>query len=98
MFNSRDSIDNLHKKIDTLQNTVETLHNKIERLETLLQDDIKPSCNKMGGHIDFVENVYENVQSPLGYIVGRVNYMLGGNTNHVKALPDITPNQSKSGS
>ena len=25
-------------------------------------------CKKMGGHIDFVEEVYDNVKHPLGYI------------------------------
>ncbi len=89
MFPRKESVDELHKKIDVLTNSVEMLHKKIDTLEFLLQNDIKPSCNKMGGHIDFVEHVYENVQSPLGYIVGKVNYMLGGDTKAIKALPDL---------
>lgn len=89
MFSSKETVYELHKKIDNLNNNVELLHKKIDTLETLLQNDIKPSCNKMGGHIDFVEHVYENVQSPLGYIVGKVNYMLGGDTKSINALPDL---------
>jgi hypothetical protein len=89
MFPRKESVDELHEKIDTLTNDIVSLHKKIDTLESLLRDDIKPSCNKMGGHIDFVEHVYENVQSPLGYIVGKVNYMLGGDTNSIKALPDL---------
>ena len=28
----------------------------------------------MGEHIDFVENVYDNVKNPLGYLCNKLNY------------------------
>ena len=31
----------------------------------------------MGEHIDFVENVYENVKNPLGYIYNKLSYVSG---------------------
>ena len=39
-----------------------------------------PECKKMGTHIDFVEQVYDNVKHPLGYICNRVRYYTGGTT------------------
>ena len=35
----------------------------------------------MGNHIDFVENVYDNVKNPLGFICNRVNYFRGQDDN-----------------
>mgnify|MGYP004002195991 CR=1 FL=1 len=29
----------------------------------------------MGQHIDFVENVYDNVKHPLGYITNKIKYL-----------------------
>ena len=31
----------------------------------------------MGSHIDFVEDVYDNVKNPLGFICNKVNYLSG---------------------
>lgn len=100
MFSTKEQIDTLKHKIETLQSDVTSLHSKIDRLESLLQKEVVPSCNKMGSHIDFVECVYNKVQSPLGYLVGKVNYMIGGSptdTQSTHALPDIErPRQDES--
>ena len=32
---------------------------------------------KMGNHINFVENVYENVKHPLGYINNKIKNFMG---------------------
>jgi hypothetical protein len=50
-----------HEKIDSLER-------KIDKLEIKMNEDVLVECKKMGTHIDFVENVYENVKHPLGYI------------------------------
>ena len=28
----------------------------------------------MSDHIDFIENIYTNIKSPLGYICNKINY------------------------
>jgi hypothetical protein len=40
------------------------------------------SCNKMSGHIDFVENVYDNVKNPLGFICNRVSKLIGSDEQY----------------
>ena len=32
----------------------------------MLTEDVKENCDKMAGHIDFIETVYEDVKNPLG--------------------------------
>jgi hypothetical protein len=100
MFSSKEQVEKLEKKVDELQSDITSLHAKFDKLESLLQKEVVPSCNKMGSHIDFVECVYNKVQSPLGYLVGKVNYMIGGSpadTQSTHALPDIErPRQDES--
>lgn len=91
MFSSKEQVEKLEKKVDELQSDITRLHAKFDKLESLLQKEVVPSCNKMGSHIDFVECVYNKVQSPLGYLVGKVNYMIGNSSSNqtAHALPDI---------
>lgn len=91
MFSTKEQVQHLERKVDQLQNDVSQLNTKIDRLEELLRRDVAPSCSKMGDHIEFVECVYKNVKSPLGYLVGKVNYMIGNGPTSPSnnALPDI---------
>jgi hypothetical protein len=36
----------------------------------------------MSGHIDFVENVYDNVKNPLGFICNRVSKLIGSDEQY----------------
>ena len=61
-------IGNTNEKIDSLER-------KIDKLTTRLDEEVLIECKKMGTHIDFIENVYENVKHPLGYICNKFNYL-----------------------
>ena len=50
---------------------------KLDLILKLLEEDVKVNCEKMGSHIDFVEDVYDNVKHPLGFICNKVNYLRG---------------------
>ena len=60
-MDNKDSI-----RLQNLENKIDELEKKIDIILNLLKYDIKENCNKMGKHIDFVENVYDNVKNPLG--------------------------------
>ncbi len=45
------------------------LEKKMDRIIELLERD----CKKMSDHIDFVEQVYDTVKSPLYFIMNKVN-------------------------
>ena len=45
----------------------------------------------MSGHIDFVENVYENVKNPLGYICNKVGSFIGNDSYSLDNIKTIQP-------
>tara|TARA_B110000046_G_C12769138_1_gene304153 strand:- start:117 stop:362 length:246 start_codon:yes stop_codon:yes gene_type:complete len=66
------------QKLDSLEYKLIDLEVKLNKILELLEDDVKPNCNKMSSHIDFVDNVYDTVKSPLGFICSKVS-IIGGN-------------------
>lgn len=66
---------------------------KVDEILYLLKGNIQPNCEKMGSHIDFVENVYDTVKNPLGFLCSKIN-ILGGNQGNY-TLED-TPSQRQS--
>ena len=68
-------------KLDSLEEKINDLDDKLSDILILLERDVKPNCNKMSNHIDFVDNVYDNVKNPLGFICSRVG-KLSSNESH----------------
>ena len=58
----------IEKRLVDLDNKINILDQKIDKILLLLESEIKPDCNKMSSHIDFVDKVYETVKSPLEYV------------------------------
>ena len=75
---NKDDINNAHN----IKNNITILN----KLLSIFEKDIGKNCSKMSGHIDFVENVYDTVKSPLTYICNKVNYITG---NDNVTLEDI---------
>lgn len=76
-FNNKESIRRLETKIDTLTKNLENVNNKLDLIIETLNVDVKEKCDKMGEHIDFIENVYDNVKNPLGYLCNKLNSFTG---------------------
>lgn len=58
------------------------VEDKVDKIIHILEGSLKQNCEKMGEHINFVENVYENVKHPLNYLCNKVNqisYINGSN-------------------
>ena len=64
----------------TLNEKVESLEEKIENLSKKIDGEVLEECKKMGSHIDFVENVYDNVKHPLGYICKKIKGLTGSSS------------------
>ena len=62
--------DELDKKIDSLNEN----NNK-------KMDDIKVECTKMGSHIDFIEETYNTLQTPLNYVKKSVERLIGSSSS-----------------
>jgi hypothetical protein len=60
----------------------ERIEKKLDRILEVIDKKISKSCNKMSSHIDFVENVYDNVKNPLGFICNKVSGFIGSGDNY----------------
>ena len=76
-------------KIEDLDKKIEELDKKLDIILEILHSN-KSSCKKMGDHIDFIENVYENVKNPLGFICTKVSQLTYGEKTE---LPSIKMNE-----
>jgi len=63
--------------MEKIEDRLNRLEEKLDLILKILTEDIKDSCEKMGGHINFVEKVYDNVKHPLTFICNKVNYLTG---------------------
>jgi len=68
---------NLNIKIEQLNKKIEELNIKIDKILNILKKDVSVNTKKMSDHINFVENVYENVKYPLGFICNTVTHYMG---------------------
>jgi hypothetical protein len=71
----------IRNEIKILKNQVERMEEKLDAIMQKLDNNIIKNCDKMGEHIDFVNNVYDTVKVPLHYISNKVQKMIGGSTN-----------------
>ena len=63
-----------------IENKLVEIEKKLDLILEILHEDVQQNCKKMGSHIDFVENVYDNVKNPLGFLCNKVNYIRGAET------------------
>ena len=54
-----------------LEKRFEQMEQKLDKILELLEKD----CKKMTDHIDFIENVYDNVKCPFYYLMDKVNLL-----------------------
>jgi hypothetical protein len=73
--------DFLKNKMLDLENQFKIMDKKMDKILEILEKD----CKKMSDHIDFVENVYDNVKMPFYYVMDKVNYLV---TNDNKKILD----------
>tara|TARA_Y100000591_G_scaffold66045_2_gene54638 strand:+ start:9205 stop:9474 length:270 start_codon:yes stop_codon:yes gene_type:complete len=67
------SIEQLIKKADTIDQ-------KLDKIIDILNNNIGKNTEKMANHIDFIERIYNNVKSPLGFLCNKINYLKGNDT------------------
>ena len=84
-----------HKKMEKIEKDNEKIENKLNLIIELLEGRIDKQCSKMGEHIDFVENVYENVKNPLGFICNKLNKYIGPKTKYSLIKNKDSPEKNK---
>jgi len=68
-------------KIDDIEKKVQNLEAKIDKLIDLLEN-VKEDTGKMSSHIDFVDNVYTRVKTPLFWICDKVSSFKSSGINY----------------
>ena len=71
MINEDEDQNIIMNKIIELEKRCERMESKMDKILELLEKD----CKKMNDHIDFIENVYDNVKSPFYYLMDKVNIL-----------------------
>lgn len=86
---TNDDLDKLKDDFKTMQEKIDLIDLKLTDTNQKIDGDLLKECKKMGSHIDFVENVYDNVKHPLGYICKKIKYLAGGSSEQQYTLTDI---------
>lgn len=68
----------LEEKIDIINNKLKEKEKRIENIEL--------SCNKLNNHIDFIEETYSTLRTPLDFVKNKVENYLGYDN---KKLPQL---------
>ena len=71
-----DSEFDLNSDLD-LNVKIELINVKVDEILNILKKDVSKNTKKMSDHISFVENVYENVKFPLGFICNTITHYIG---------------------
>lgn len=67
----------IRNEITILKNKIERMEEKLDTIMQRMENSIIKNCDKMGDHIDFVNNVYDTVKVPLHYLSNKVQKMIG---------------------
>lgn len=69
--------EGINDRLDSIDYKLIDLDVKLNKILNLLEQDVQPNCKKMSSHIDFVDNVYDNVKNPLDYLCNKINNLTG---------------------
>lgn len=72
--NIENKINNIENKIENIENIINEINIKNDKILLLLNSEVVENTKKMSQHIDFIENIYTNIKSPLGYLCNKINY------------------------
>lgn len=91
------NLEDIKMLISNLENLIVKKFDEIDKkIETLIQqnnnndnkmNEIKIECQKMGSHIDFVEDTYNVLQTPLNFVKRSVERLMGSSSGELKNLP-----------
>jgi predicted nuclease with TOPRIM domain len=78
--------DEIDKKLDEINEKLDTLIEYNNNNDAKI-NEIKIECKKMGSHINFIEDTYNVLQTPLNYVKRSVERLIGSSNGELKNLP-----------
>ena len=92
------NLDDIIIKLDKLEKLIIEKFDALEKKIDLMNTDnnskmgaIKKECNKMGSHIDFIEDTYNTLQMPLNYVKKSVERLIGSSSKDLPTIKDKKP-------
>jgi len=90
-----DNLEDIKIQILNLEKLILLKFNELDKKIELLNennnkkiDEIKVECTKMGSHIDFIEETYNTLQTPLNFVKRSVERLIGSSSSKdLKRLP-----------
>ena len=76
---SENEYEFLKNKLLDLDSRFKIMEKKMDKILEILETD----CKKMSDHIDFVENVYDNVKTPFYYVMDKVKYFVSSDNKNI---------------
>jgi peptidoglycan hydrolase CwlO-like protein len=67
------SLTDINNKLNEITLKLNQIQDKLNELENVINKN-NSNCEKMSTHIDFVNNIYYNMKSPLEYICNKITY------------------------
>lgn len=67
----------MDSKFDLILSKLEKIENEIDQIKTDI-DQIKRQTQNMDNHIEFINGVYDKVESPLNFITDKFNSLIYG--------------------
>ena len=80
LTNIEDKLEAMTALLIKLNDNIEKINERIDELSDSLDEELIPECKKMSSHIDFVENVYDTVKHPLGYLCNKIKRLTTSRT------------------
>lgn len=65
----------LNAKVENIEKEMKVINEKLDKILALLETD----CKKMSSHIDFIEEVYDNIKHPLNFVMNKVTDLISDN-------------------
>lgn len=83
----------IRNEITILKIKIERVEEKLDAILQKMDTNIIKNCDKMGEHIDFVNNVYDTVKVPLHYISNKVQKIIGGTNEDASKKNNVILNK-----
>lgn len=87
MATSLDEIKEIKEMLTIMNKNIERNNQLLHIISSKMDKEVIEECKKMGSHINFVQEVYENVKHPLNYICDIINF-----NSNFKQINDDTTN------
>lgn len=85
-------IEELKNKITSLEKIIIERFDKLEKMFNDLENNklkhVQESCDRMNTHINFINETYSTLETPLNYVKNKVEYLMGYKSE-TKSLPKI---------